>query len=163
MMSELSSALMWTLCAVVPSWKLSSTMIGAKMTTSSGGSPTLDPARPLCTRLDLRDQTKMFQCRLYFNEWMTTHCQLQVRDGIRFTLLKNGKTDIAREHSDLKLSTQSKRTVPFAFFQERMTCLWTSLWWEQKICVEQSSPTTARTSNWPAKALRVWWDNLGNL
>ena len=28
---------------------------------------------------------------------MTTYCQLQVRNGIRFTLLKNGNEEIARE------------------------------------------------------------------
>ena len=44
-----------------------------------------------------------FQC-------MTTYCQLQVRNGIRFTLLKNGNEEIAREE------------FHHLSFQERTTC-----------------------------------------
>ena len=52
---------------------------------------------------DLIDQMSLFPC-------MTAYCQRQVRDGIRFTLLKNGKTNLAREQFHLH------------FLQERTTC-----------------------------------------
>ena len=52
---------------------------------------------------DLNDQMSLFPC-------MTTYCQRQVRDGIRFTLLKNGKRNLAREQFHLH------------FLQERTTC-----------------------------------------
>ena len=141
-MFELSSALMSTLCAVGPNrWKLSFATIGAKMTMKNGERVTWVPVRPRCTRLvGLVDAFSI-------QENLKSQCRFEMAFGSLFWRM-------------VKRVYWEKSHFVF-FLQERMTFKWTNLFWEQKIYEEPSFPTTVRISSWQAKALSVWWENLG--